>query len=33
MKHIEEGYKPEIKANITNLDEYDTIFLGSPLWR
>lgn len=29
---VHAGYKPEIKPISVNLDEYDTIILGTPVW-
>lgn len=29
-KEIDDGYKPPLKSKIDNLDDYDTIVLGSP---
>lgn len=31
-KEIQNGITPELKAVPTNLDKYDTIFIGSPNW-
>lgn len=31
-KEQEDGIKPEIKGTIENIDEYDTIFIGYPIW-
>ena len=32
MNELEEGILPEISTNITNFDQYETIFLGYPTW-
>ena len=31
-KEIAEGHKPAIKGKIENIEQYDTIFVGSPCW-
>ena len=31
-KQVAEGYKPELKNSVSNIEEYDTIFIGSPVW-
>ncbi len=31
-KEKEEDIYPEIKENVSNLDEYDTVFIGMPIW-
>ena len=31
-KEINADFKPELKTGIENIDEYDTIFIGSPNW-
>ena len=31
-KELAEGYLPPLKRKAENLDEYDTIFLGYPIW-
>lgn len=31
-KQVAEDYKPELKSSVTNIEEYDTIFIGSPVW-
>lgn len=31
-RELEQGYLPPLKRKIENLDEYDTIFLGYPIW-
>ncbi|BBA51396.1 flavodoxin [Fusobacterium varium] len=31
-KELAEGYLPPLKSKAENLDEYDTIFLGYPIW-
>lgn len=31
-QEIEQGFEPEIKALSIKLDDYDTIFLGTPVW-
>lgn len=31
-KELESGYRPPLKANVQNLDQYDVIYLGSPNW-
>ena len=31
-KEINDGYKPELKNNVKNIEKYDVIFLGSPCW-
>lgn len=28
----DEGIRPELKAIVDNLDEYDTVFVGCPVW-
>lgn len=28
----ERGFKPELASKIDNLDEYDTVFIGYPIW-
>lgn len=28
----ESGYKPPLKAKVTNLSEYDVVFVGFPIW-
>lgn len=31
-KEVNQGYMPEIKPLSVNLDDYDTIILGTPVW-
>lgn len=31
-KQVNEGYKPKLKNKSINLESYDTIFIGSPVW-
>lgn len=31
-KHLNEGYEPKLTTSVSNIDEYDTIFIGSPVW-
>ena len=31
-KELESGYLPPLKSKIENLDSYDTIFIGYPIW-
>lgn len=31
-KEINEGYRPELKTAVDNIDQYDVVFLGSPNW-
>lgn len=31
-KEQEEDARPEMKANVENIDQYDTIFIGYPIW-
>jgi flavodoxin len=31
-KEISSGYKPELKTEVENIAQYDTIFIGSPNW-
>ena len=31
-KELADGYLPSLKSKAENLDEYDTIFLGYPIW-
>jgi flavodoxin len=31
-REIESGYKPALKSKIENIEEYDMLFLGSPVW-
>jgi flavodoxin len=31
-KEQEEGARPELAASVSNMDAYDTIFVGYPLW-
>lgn len=31
-RELEENARPALKANIENLDDYDTIFVGYPIW-
>ncbi len=32
-QELESGFKPPIKAKVTNIKEYDIVFVGSPNWR
>lgn len=31
-KQISEGYKPKLANSVSNIEQYDTIFIGSPVW-
>lgn len=31
-KEVKSNYKPKLKMKIDNMDSYDVIFLGSPIW-
>ncbi len=31
-KEISEGFRPELSALVENMQEYDTVFIGSPNW-
>lgn len=31
-KEINANFKPELKAKVTNIEQYDVIFVGSPNW-
>ena len=31
-KELNEGYLPDLQSKIESLDEYDTVFIGSPVW-
>jgi len=31
-KEMSQGYKPPLKTLLDNIDQYDTIFVGSPCW-
>jgi len=31
-KELQSGYRPPLKNKVTNLDQYDIIYLGSPNW-
>jgi len=31
-QELESGYKPKLKAKIENIESYDVIFVGSPIW-
>ncbi len=31
-KQISEGYKPKLANSVSNITQYDTIFIGSPVW-
>lgn len=31
-KEIQDGYRPELKCKIEDIESYDTIFIGSPNW-
>jgi Flavodoxins len=31
-KQIEEGFKPELTNSVDNIDDYDLIIIGSPVW-
>ncbi|MDR1998211.1 MAG: flavodoxin [Candidatus Margulisbacteria bacterium] len=31
-KEINTGYRPAIKEKVTNLADYNTVFIGSPVW-
>ena len=31
-KHLSEGYKPKLTSSLQNIDQYDLIFIGSPVW-
>lgn len=32
QKHLDEGYLPKLTTSLSNVDDYDTIFIGSPVW-
>lgn len=29
---LESDYRPELKTNVENMDEYDTLIVGTPIW-
>ncbi|MCR3760266.1 NAD(P)H-dependent oxidoreductase, partial [Clostridium felsineum] len=31
-KEIKEGYNPDLKIQVKNIEQYDTIFIGTPNW-
>lgn len=31
-QQVEEGFKPELKNSVTDIDAYDLIIIGSPVW-
>lgn len=31
-KQINEGYKPKLKAQVSDISQYDVVFIGSPNW-
>lgn len=31
-REISAGYKPALKKNVENLEKYDIVFIGSPIW-
>lgn len=31
-KELEDGVRPKLKTKVENLDQYDTIFIGCPVW-
>jgi flavodoxin len=31
-KHLSEGYKPKLTSTLKNIDQYDLIFIGAPVW-
>ncbi len=31
-KQISDGYKPKLANSVSNIEQYDTIFIGSPVW-
>lgn len=31
-KEIDENFKPKLKTKVDNIDQYDTVFIGSPNW-
>lgn len=31
-KHLSEGYKPKLTSSLHNIDQYDLIFVGAPVW-
>ncbi|MCX7796096.1 MAG: flavodoxin [bacterium] len=31
-REIQQGYKPQLKTKIDNIELYDTVFIGSPNW-
>lgn len=31
-REVDEGIRPELKTKVENLDEYDTVFVGCPVW-
>lgn len=32
QREVRNRYKPAVKTRIANLEQYDTIFVGSPIW-
>lgn len=32
QQEIADGYQPELKSKLTNLQDYDVVFIGSPCW-
>lgn len=31
-RETEEGFRPDLRASVNNIDRYDTVYLGSPIW-
>lgn len=31
-RELESDYRPELKTNVENMDEYDTLIVGTPIW-
>ncbi|MHB1393997.1 MAG: flavodoxin [Clostridia bacterium] len=31
-KQVSEGYKPKLKNSVSDIEKYDVIFIGSPVW-
>ncbi len=32
MRQVEEGFRPELKNSVSNMEDYDYIMVGSPVW-
>lgn len=32
QREVRNGYKPAVKTQIADIEQYDTIFIGSPIW-